>query len=141
MRGVDQELSGSSGLRQSRLGTVARQNHLFSFNVCSSVSVVLIRHLYLVGHMAAWIQGIFPGSLEIRCGIAAKFRPVVCEQKWHGQLLEGIPKRGNNASASLLSPGCGPDGRSGCSHPRPGREPRSAGPARQQRKTGGAQGS
>ena len=49
---------------------MARQNHLFSLNVCSSVSLVLIRHLYLVGHMAAWIQGIFPGSLEIRCGIA-----------------------------------------------------------------------
>lgn len=60
--------------------------------------------------MAAWIQGIFTGSLEIWCGIAAKFGPVICEQKWHGQLLESVPKRGNNASASLLSPGMWPDG-------------------------------
>lgn len=31
--------------------------------------------------MAAWIQGIFPGPLEIWYGIAAKFGPVICEQK------------------------------------------------------------
>lgn len=91
--------------------------------------------------MAPWIQGIFTGSLEIWCGIAAKFGPVVCEQKWHGQLLESVPKWGNNASVSLLSPGMWPDGGSGCSHPRPGREPRSAGPVRQQRTTDEAQGS
>ena len=55
-----------------RPGTAAARSQL-SLNICTPVSLLRWTPWFSAGHRTAWIQGIFPGSLEIWCGIATKF--------------------------------------------------------------------